>query len=71
MPTLISGTSPFPILGVLGAIFLQILIEHFVANSGDPDQTRQYAVSDLGMHCLPISRKKDTRLIWVNMLKVL
>ena len=23
-------------------------------------------VSDLGLHCLPISRKKDAVLIWVN-----
>ena len=25
------------------------------ANSGDPDQTPQNAVSDLGLHCLPIT----------------
>ena len=24
------------------------------------------ASSDLGLHCLPKSHKKDTRLIWVN-----
>ena len=24
------------------------------------------AVSDLGLHCLPMSHKKDARLIWVN-----
>ena len=24
------------------------------------------AASDLGLHCLPISHKKDTRHIWVN-----
>ena len=23
--------------------------------------------SDLGLHCLPMSTKKDARLIWVNM----
>ena len=25
--------------------------------------------SDLGLHCLPISHKKDARLIWVNKTK--
>ena len=35
-------------------------------NSGDPDQMPHYAVSDLGVHCLPISHKKDFRLKWVK-----
>ena len=26
------------------------------ANSGDPDQTPQNVVSDLGLHCLPVTR---------------
>ena len=54
-PTLISKTSPFSILRVLGGIFhlIQILIEHSVANSGDPDQMPHFAVSGLGLHCLP------------------
>ena len=25
------------------------------------------AASDLGLHCLPVSHKKDARLKWVNM----
>ena len=25
-----------------------------------------YAASDLGLHCLPMSHKKDARPIWVN-----
>ena len=25
-------------------------------------------VSDLGLHCLPISHKKDARLTWVNIM---
>ena len=37
-----------------------------LANSGDPDQTLRSAPSDLGLHCLPMSHKKDARLIWVN-----
>ena len=35
-------------------------------NSGDPDQTSFSAVSDLDLHCLPMSHKKEARLIWVN-----
>ena len=30
-------------------------------NSGDHDQTPGSAASDLGMRCLPMSNKKDTR----------
>ena len=37
------------------------------ANSGDPDQTPHSVASDLGLHCLPMSHKKDTRHIWVKM----
>ena len=36
------------------------------ANSGDPDQTPHSAVSGLGLHCLPMSHIKDTRLICVK-----
>ena len=42
------------------SFFFQILIEHSVADSEDPDQTLHYVVSDLGQHCLPMSNKKDT-----------
>ena len=34
-----------------------------LANSGDPDQTPR---SDLGLHCLPMSKKWDARLIWAS-----
>ena len=37
------------------------------ANSGDPDQTPHSLASDLGLHCLPMSHKKDARHIWVKM----
>ena len=47
-------------------IFIQILIEHSVANSGDPNQTPHPAASGLGFHWLPMSYKKDIRLKWVN-----
>ena len=36
------------------------------ANSGDPDQTPHSVVSDLGLHYLPMSHKKDARHIWVK-----
>ena len=38
------------------------------ANNGDPDQTRYLtAASDLGLHYLPLSQKKDVRYIWVKL----
>ena len=33
------------------------------ANSRDPDQTRHSVASDLGLHYLPMSHKKDARHI--------
>ena len=39
-----------------------------LANSGDPDQTPRCAASDLGLHCLPLSHKKDARVIWVELI---
>ena len=35
-------------------------------NSGEPDQTPRLVASDLGLHYLPMSHKKDDRLKWVN-----
>ena len=46
-------------------IFIQVLIE-MQANSGDPDQTPHSVASDLGLHYLPMSHKKDARHIWVK-----
>ena len=43
---------------------------HFYSNSSrtlcDSDQTPRSVASDLGLCCLPMSHKKDARLIWVN-----
>ena len=36
-------------------------------NSGEPNQTPHSVASDLGLHCLPLSHKKDARQIWVKM----
>ena len=37
------------------------------ANSGDPDQMPHSVASDLGLHYLPMSHKKDAWHIWVKM----
>ena len=37
-----------------------------LANSGDPGQTPRSVASDLGLHCLPMSHKKDAMLVWVK-----
>ena len=37
------------------------------ANSGDTNQMPHSAASDLGLHCLPISLLRVSRLQWVNM----
>ena len=50
-------------------IFIQVLMKIMQANSGDPDQTLHSVASDLGLHCLPMSHKKDARHTWVKKLK--
>ena len=43
-------------------IFKKIIeIDVFNANSVDPDQTPRSAVSDLCLHCLPISLLRDAK----------
>ena len=37
-----------------------------LAKSEEPDQTPHSAASDLVLHCMHMSHKKDTMLIWVN-----
>ena len=36
------------------------------ANSEDPDQTPHSAASDLGLHCLPFTLLRVSRLQWVK-----
>ena len=43
---------------------------NFCDNSGEPDQTPRFAASDLVLHCLLMSHKKDTRLIWGKVLYI-
>ena len=40
----------------------------FCKQLGDPDQTPGSAASGLGLYYLPMSHKKDARLIWVKSL---
>ena len=69
---LINWTSPFPILGVSGVFFSFFILFRIdthvflLANSEDPDLTPRSAASDLGLHCLPMSKKWDARLVWVR-----
>ena len=35
-------------------------------NRIDPDVTLRFVVSHLGLFCLPLSHKKDARLVWVK-----
>ena len=46
------------------------MVELF-ANSGDPDQTPHVAASDMGLHCLPVTRLGITSLQWVNITEAL
>ena len=58
-------TGPIPIEGgLVRFLLLQCFIEIpvFYADSVDPDQMPCSAVSDLGLHCLPMSLLWDTRL---------
>ena len=41
------------------------MVELF-ANSGDPDQTPRSVAFDLGLHCLPVTLLKVSRLKWVK-----
>ena len=69
LPISVSRTSLFQILGVLVGIF------HFDSNSNRTIckhtvetliRCHVSVASDLGFHSLPVSHKKDARLIWVN-----
>ena len=56
-------TSLFPIVGCLLSSYFyhrMNLMYYYNANSVDHDQTPHYAVSVLGLHCLPIT------LLWVS-----
>ena len=55
------------ILGALGVIIHYYCFMIFMkANRIVPDGRPHFAASHLGLFCLPMSHKKDTRFIWVN-----
>ena len=41
----------------------QIFVEHSIIKSGDPDETPCSVTSDLGLHFMPLSHKKDAMLM--------
>ena len=41
------------------------MVELF-AHSGDPEKTPRSAASDLGLHCLPVTRLEESSIQWVN-----
>ena len=63
---LISRTSPFPIIGMLGGIFFQTLVDHTASKQCRSWPDAGNTTSDLGLHCLPMSHKKGAMLLWVN-----
>ena len=40
--------------------------EYHVSKQYSPDWRPRFAASHLGLFCLPLSYKKDARLLWVN-----
>ena len=54
------------ILGLLGGIFIQMIIEQPVSRHWRPDQTRSSAASDQVLPCLYLSHKKDAGCIWIK-----
>ena len=45
------------------------MVELF-AYSGNPDQMLCSAASDLGLHCLPVTRLEVSSLQWVKFIRV-
>ena len=48
-------------------IFVQILLEHSLVNSGDLGQMQHSAASNPGLRCFPMSHKIDASLIRYKM----
>ena len=66
-PTLINWTIfPLRVVGWYFSFLLKFSKNILSANSGDPDQMPRSAASDLGLHCLLVSHKKEARLVWVK-----
>ena len=58
------------IFGMFFPFLFEFLKTLLYANSGEPDQTPRFAASDMVLHCLLMSHKKDARLMWVNYAKI-
>ena len=41
-------------------------VENLISKQRITDQMPHSTASDLDLHCLPLSHRKDARLIWVN-----
>ena len=52
-------------------IFIQILIENPILKQWRPDQMPHSAASDLGLHCLSMSHKKEAKLIRLEIIDLL
>ena len=48
-------------------IFIQVLIVNYASKQWRLDQTPHSVASDLGLHYVFMSHKKDARHIWVKM----
>ena len=70
-PTVMNWTLQFPISVLLGGIlnFIQILKINFCKQT--VESLILFCGDDLVLHCLPMSHKKDARLILVNALALL
>ena len=65
---LVQSISNFRVVGWYFSFLFKFQKNLLLANSGEPDQTPQFAASDLVLHCLPMSHKKDARIIWYKHL---
>ena len=61
--------SPLSFIGASEAIF-HFSMKFKKANRIAPDGKPHFAASHLGLFCLPMSHKKDARLIWVNEVNI-
>ena len=51
-------TSPYPLLGGICHVYLNLNRTLCLANCDDPDKTANHAASNLDQHCLSISQNK-------------
>ena len=65
------GRVHFQFYGCWMVFLFKFLKKLLLANSREPVQTQRYAASDQVFHCLRMSHKKDDRLIWAKVHKVM